>query len=718
METPDANRDRTSADGDKYVFDAFEIDAANRTLVRAGIEVPVTARVFDVLLVFAENPGRLLEKEELIEKVWHEDFVEEGNLARNVSMLRKALGDSGKGHKYIVTVQGHGYRFVADVRRIGAIGPAQTSDRADAATTGATAGGRVWLITIGVFVLAGSVGILLYAGLSGLIGGKAIDLSSVRQTKLTQDGNVVSPAISQDGQYLAYVCLKDGGHGICVRQIATGDVLQVVEPSPGVSRWGSSISSDNKFVYYISMDEGSDRGVLYRVSLFGGVPQKLIENVSGYSLSPGGSRLVFSRSNIAERSTTIAVTDGEPANETVLVSAELETVVYSMDWSPDDKSILYSIRRQTSDGEARYVAEVPAAGGAEKRIPNPTEAKIASVRWMPDRKGFVGIVLDETTNSPQLYYISYPGGTLSRLTNDVNGHDAFSMTADGRTIVTGEVYDNRQIWAGFRNDLNDLRPITSDTEKHFDTVDWAGNDYLVSDEDENSGYRIRNIWRMRPDGGKRQQLTQGGSNNSEPTVSADGKVIVFVSNRSGKSQLWKMSIDGTGLTRLTDVAENISSPQWSDGENAVYFRAWKDGLNELWRVPADGGDAKRIVTGVDVRAFAVSPDGSQIAIACFDRAVGKVQTRLRSVPGQFDDRLLEFVPETWMAWSSDGRSIYFNRAADAGRNVWRQQMDRTRGSPATNFEDPRVYHCAWSSDGSGTACIRQQITFDAVMIRL
>src|SRR5207245_673670 len=64
---------------------------------------------------FAENPGRLLEKDDLIEKVWHEDFVEEGNLARNVSSLRKALGDTGREHKYIATVQGHGYRFLADV---------------------------------------------------------------------------------------------------------------------------------------------------------------------------------------------------------------------------------------------------------------------------------------------------------------------------------------------------------------------------------------------------------------------------------------------------------------------------------------------------------------------------------------------------------------------------------------------------------------------------
>ena len=67
------------------------------------------------MLAFVENPGRLLSKDELLERVWPNEFVEEGNLARNVSTLRKALGDNGKGQKYILTVQGHGYRFLPEV---------------------------------------------------------------------------------------------------------------------------------------------------------------------------------------------------------------------------------------------------------------------------------------------------------------------------------------------------------------------------------------------------------------------------------------------------------------------------------------------------------------------------------------------------------------------------------------------------------------------------
>jgi DNA-binding winged helix-turn-helix (wHTH) protein/TolB-like protein len=83
--------------------------------VRGEQDVPISGKVFDTLVVFVENPGRLLTKDELIERLWPDEFVEEGNLTRNVSSLRKALGDTNRHHRYIATIPGHGYRFIAEV---------------------------------------------------------------------------------------------------------------------------------------------------------------------------------------------------------------------------------------------------------------------------------------------------------------------------------------------------------------------------------------------------------------------------------------------------------------------------------------------------------------------------------------------------------------------------------------------------------------------------
>ncbi|MCA1815694.1 MAG: winged helix-turn-helix domain-containing protein [Acidobacteria bacterium] len=109
-----------------YEFGPFRVEAANRLLLREGEVVPLTSKVFDILLVFVQNSGRLLDKDEVMREVWPDTVVEEGNLTRNVSTLRKALGESPHEHQYIVTVQGRGYRFVARVRESARNGVALT----------------------------------------------------------------------------------------------------------------------------------------------------------------------------------------------------------------------------------------------------------------------------------------------------------------------------------------------------------------------------------------------------------------------------------------------------------------------------------------------------------------------------------------------------------------------------------------------------------------
>ena len=112
METGNLSNNGAGRSAVRYSFDGFVVDPSSRTCERGQEPLPVSGKAYDILLVFLENPGRLLTKEELLDRVWANEFVEEGNLARNVSTLRKALGDTGKQHRYILTVPGHGYRFV------------------------------------------------------------------------------------------------------------------------------------------------------------------------------------------------------------------------------------------------------------------------------------------------------------------------------------------------------------------------------------------------------------------------------------------------------------------------------------------------------------------------------------------------------------------------------------------------------------------------------
>ena len=98
-----------------YEFGPFRLDPAERSLLRDGKAVPLTPKAFELLVLLVENRGHLLKKDELIQRVWPNTFVEEANLAQNVSALRKALDDKNGGAQYIETVPKGGYRFTAAV---------------------------------------------------------------------------------------------------------------------------------------------------------------------------------------------------------------------------------------------------------------------------------------------------------------------------------------------------------------------------------------------------------------------------------------------------------------------------------------------------------------------------------------------------------------------------------------------------------------------------
>lgn len=96
-------------------FDDFLVDREARLLWRAGEPVPLTPKVFAVLLALLEKPAQLIPKEELIRQVWPDSIVTEANLTQSISTLRKALGERASDRRYIVTIPGHGYSFVATV---------------------------------------------------------------------------------------------------------------------------------------------------------------------------------------------------------------------------------------------------------------------------------------------------------------------------------------------------------------------------------------------------------------------------------------------------------------------------------------------------------------------------------------------------------------------------------------------------------------------------
>ena len=102
-----------------YEFGPFLLDTIQHVLLKEGKAVALTPKTYDTLLLLVQNSGRMLSKEELMKSLWPDSFVEESNLTQQVSMIRRALGDSPGDPHFIVTVPGRGYRFSAEVRNWG-----------------------------------------------------------------------------------------------------------------------------------------------------------------------------------------------------------------------------------------------------------------------------------------------------------------------------------------------------------------------------------------------------------------------------------------------------------------------------------------------------------------------------------------------------------------------------------------------------------------------
>src|ERR1700730_854733 len=101
-----------------YEFGPFRVDPERRGLLREDHPVAISPKVFETLLILIRRSREVVSKEDLMQALWPDAFVEEANLSQNIFMLRKALGDTPEDRRYIVTLPGRGYRFAEQVRTV------------------------------------------------------------------------------------------------------------------------------------------------------------------------------------------------------------------------------------------------------------------------------------------------------------------------------------------------------------------------------------------------------------------------------------------------------------------------------------------------------------------------------------------------------------------------------------------------------------------------
>jgi DNA-binding winged helix-turn-helix (wHTH) protein len=196
-----------------YEFGPFRLDAAERQLVRDAQPVALPPKAFDVLVSLVARAGHLVSKEELLNEVWPDTFVEEANLSYTISLVRKALGDAVAPYEYIETVAKRGYRFIAPVNVCEPVGIVLRTSRR-----------RLWIflgVATAVVVAALAGAGLFYARRP--VSHVAPDAYGRQATRLTFDAGLqIYPSWSPEGDRIAYSSARAGNMDIWVQQIAGG----------------------------------------------------------------------------------------------------------------------------------------------------------------------------------------------------------------------------------------------------------------------------------------------------------------------------------------------------------------------------------------------------------------------------------------------------------------------------------------------------------------
>jgi len=760
-----------------YEFGRFRLDATEHQLLRDGVPVPLRPKVFDILLVLVENSGHLVEKEELLEKVWPGQFVEEGNLNKNISVLRHALGESPNSHPYIETVPKLGYRFVAAVGRVPNVSSELTIEKhartrvvieQQEETNGhaivdcesppdnlGSANGEPSAImldygqpktniyriadlvkrheVIAMLALTTLVAVVVTAGFlfsrftaqhrpaESTGRSSLMTLSDMSLKKITNTGGAGVAAISPDGKYIAYALTGAGRQSLWLRQVATDSNTQIAPPA-GVLYAGLTFSHNGEYIYYVKSDQGSLVRGLYRMPILGGVPTRLVGDVlDSVTLSPDDKQIAFARLYHGRGECALIVANADGSGERELAARKSPDVFGSPAWSPDGKVIASRTGNGDRIGLLCNVVEVRVADGNQRNITRQGWPWIRDVAWLRDGNGLLMNATDQSGRN-QIWRLSYPDGEAHRITNDFDKYAGLSLSGNSNTLVTTLTTPVWNVWVAPNDDPNlsgSEFPVDVTRARKiatgFNSLSWTPDGRVVFPSYVSGSGEI---WSEKWDGTDLKQLTSGGGTKIAPIVSPDGRYVVYASDTTGAIHLWRVNIDGANPVPLTSGDGGENYPCFSpDGKWVIYtqLRDWT-----LWRVSIDGG-APIQLTSAYSKAPSVSPDGKLIAYYYREKQQD-LSWKIAIVPFEggapvkfFDVPHADF--QSWdIRWTRDGRALTYEAGSDGGSNIWRQPLDGGRPTPLTNFITDRILSFAWSPDGKKLACIRGNWLQDIVLI--
>lgn len=631
-----------------YEFGPYSLDSTRMLLHRAGSLVPLQPRALEMLLVLLRQHGEVVSKQELMERVWPDSFVEEGNLTQNIFLLRRELGKSPEGEEYIQTVPKRGYRMNVAVKESSRVGEMAspsagaagigTADAPQGSTTGSASGMNwrvaAWPVLAMLLVLALGLG--------------AIALWRVASTRPRVSGYV---RITQDG------ALKRG----------IGD--HVGGPD-------AALFADQNRVYF--MEGTSDAPWIAEVSASGGETGRVAVSFPLPQLmdfSPGRSELLVGRT-VDQAGPMQLWGVPVPAGAAHRLG---DISAWDASWSPDGREMVYArgtdLYRARSDGsEPRLLVALPGLGWQP--------------HWSPDGTRVRLTVADVQTSISSIWEVSREGADLHPLLPQWPAEKPSagpsdgpinlccgSWTPDGRYFVFQVTKGGRSdIWSmpGKESLLGRLFPSNAEpaqlTSGQLSSLAPAfspdGRKLFVI------GQQLRGELE-RFDARTGEFVTYlGGISASFVDFSRDGQWVTYVAYPEGT--LWRSRTDGSERLQLTFAPMEAMVPKWSpDGSRVLFYGIGTGKEQRSYWISASGGEAMPVSAGRGEEMNTCwSPDGHSVMFSDFPfyaKEPRKVEIHVLNLKTQNVESLPGSAGFFAPSWSPDGR--YVGAAASDGQRI-------------------------------------------------
>jgi Tol biopolymer transport system component/DNA-binding winged helix-turn-helix (wHTH) protein len=683
-----------------FVFRFADVEVREREflMIKAGERITVEPKAFRVLLFLLRNPGRLIPKDEIVDSVWSGSAVSDNSLTRSVAQLRRVLGDDSREPLYILTVPTVGYRFLCEVKAeedgfrgtiAASLDPSKNQNESEPDHGAASR----------TLLFAGLAAALLLVLVAAFLARRAINPHRTNEPSITHplieqritsnpsEVPVRDAIISPDGKYLAYA----DPTGLYLRQLSNGETRPWSLPK-GFVAWPNGWFPDSTHLLVVRI-EGQTQGTdlwkpsLYRLSLLGGDPQKIMNDAAAGAVSPDGSKIAYLAG--PNPGGELWVMDSDGANPRKVVSAGAlrrsdsnASWILPPVWGPNGRRIAY-IEGDEVGGSSPVAPTVSLLtidpnGGGPTAVLNDSGVGPA-LWWVADGRILFAYRENAANKSDNFGVYSIRinerseegAGPPQAITQAEGGIERLSATADGRRLVVWRTHVPTEVFiAKFdapTHQFQEPRRLTMDENTNYATA-WTPDSKAVLFVSNRNG--TLNLFKQGIDETTPEALVEGPNINLA-RLSPDGSQILYLSGSGpgGASSLPSIMskplaggpphlvLQDSGVINFGCARAPsklcVFSKQTGSGFTYASFELEHPDAREISHLPGDP------------RNWVISPDGSKLAIV-----LDRHRIRFLSLgTGAAQDVTVKDWPLNGVDWSADGRSLFMASVTPKGIQV-------------------------------------------------